>query len=206
MLSSYLRVWKSRGSSAGALDDTSNLNSEPHCHEVIYHIDICWHRDSLASGYLGTTSLPVLHPEPGRYWSEQLSTGRSPLCSHPALWHSEKLRARLFLEFLGTGEREEQFMCSSTLDLMWLRRDVLYAKIFEDLNHWRAAFGKLRHMRAWFPITNLCSVGCNNQLCVRQGVGFRALRTSLQKHVPMLLVPGEGKGTVQITGDIFWVG
>lgn len=34
-------------------------------------------------------------------------------------------------------------------------------------------------------------------------MGFKALGTPLQKHVPMLLVPGEGKGTVQITRDNF---
>ena len=200
MFSSYLRVWKTRGSSAGALGDSSNLNSEPYCHEFIYHIGVC----SLASGLPGHYLSPSAASRTWKVleWTAAwLLLRRSALCSHLPLWHSGELKVVPGI----SGECEEQFMCRNTLDSMWMRRGVLYAKILEGPNHWRFAFGKLRHTRTWFPTTNLCSVGCNNQLCVRQGMGLKALGTPLQKHVPMILVPGEGKGTVQITGDTFWV-
>lgn len=191
MLYSYLRVWKSRGSSAGALGDTSNLNSDPHCGEVIfYHIDACWHWRSLISGYPGTTSLPVQHPEPESYWIEELPGfwwGRLPYACHLPLWHLGEAIVRSSLGFMGTRGNKEQFLCKNTLDSVWLRRGVTYAKILEGPNCWRVAFDELRHIRIWFSITNLCSVGCNNQLWFRQGVGFKGWATHCRNLFPCVI-------------------
>ena len=150
MLSSCLRVWKSRRSSGGALSDTSNLNAEPHGHEVIYHIGVCWHQSSLASGCLGTTSLTVQHAGLEKYWSEQLPDfcWEGFPCACTSICDIQEI-LRLFLGFLGTEDHEEKFMCRNTLDSMWLRMVALCVWILDCPNHQRVAFGKLRHMRAY---------------------------------------------------------
>lgn len=162
MLSFYLGVWKSRGSSAAVTPATWTWNR------------VVW-------SYLWYWCTPKVKQPcfwlPGHYLCPCIASGtwevlewrdfwvlseKSSLCSHLPMWSLGEPRARSSLGFLGIEESKEQFMCRSTLRLIWFRRGVLYARILECPNHQRATFVKMKHRRARFPTASLLLASYNN--------------------------------------------
>lgn len=123
--------------------------------------------------------------------SAWLLLGRS-LCAHTSSCGIQE-NPRLFLGLLSTGECEEQFMCRNTHGV---EKGSAVCNDFRG-SHWKVAFGKLRHKRAWFPITNMLNRAVIISSVLGKECGLKYWASKCRNIFPHYLCPE--RGTVQIT-------